>query len=255
MRRCSRRRSDGPVRLQYMRADGTGWDPKGPPIAFRMRAGLDAHGRGRRMGLRGARLLRAHPRHRAPTSRATRSPAQLIGGYKAKSTDEHAVFRARATRFANKRKVSHIVAVGAARWARALRTAHLRDPDGMATLLRVRIVRGRGRVRGGHRSGRVPPALSHRRARAGGGARGGREGGMAARMRSRGARQGAHRARAGHRLRAAPRHGGGDRGGSRGRSRDGPLPRDALHRRARLRLRRESAQPARHHRGQPDPGA
>jgi len=34
-----------PVRLQYMRADGTGWDPKAPPIAFRMRGGLDAGGK------------------------------------------------------------------------------------------------------------------------------------------------------------------------------------------------------------------
>jgi CO/xanthine dehydrogenase Mo-binding subunit len=31
-----------PVRVQYMRAEGTGWDPKGPPIAFHMRGGLDA---------------------------------------------------------------------------------------------------------------------------------------------------------------------------------------------------------------------
>ena len=33
-----------PVRLQYARADGTGWDPKGPPIAFAMRSALDATG-------------------------------------------------------------------------------------------------------------------------------------------------------------------------------------------------------------------
>src|SRR5258707_12906621 len=29
-----------PVRVQYMRAEGTGWDPKGPPVAFPLRAGL-----------------------------------------------------------------------------------------------------------------------------------------------------------------------------------------------------------------------
>src|SRR5512142_3080880 len=33
-----------PVRVQYMRSEGTGWDPKGPPAAFRLRAGLDAAG-------------------------------------------------------------------------------------------------------------------------------------------------------------------------------------------------------------------
>src|SRR6266480_3616910 len=33
-----------PVRVQYMRNDGTGWDPKGPAGVYRGRAGLDAHG-------------------------------------------------------------------------------------------------------------------------------------------------------------------------------------------------------------------
>jgi nicotinate dehydrogenase subunit B len=34
-----------PVRVQYMRADGTGWDPKGPASIHRARAGLDADGK------------------------------------------------------------------------------------------------------------------------------------------------------------------------------------------------------------------
>jgi len=34
-----------PVRVQYMRADGTGWDPKGPASIHRARAGLDANGK------------------------------------------------------------------------------------------------------------------------------------------------------------------------------------------------------------------
>ena len=34
-----------PVRVQYMRADGTGWDPKGPASIHRARAGLDSGGR------------------------------------------------------------------------------------------------------------------------------------------------------------------------------------------------------------------
>lgn len=33
-----------PVRLQWSRADETGWDPKGPPVVMAVRAGLDAHG-------------------------------------------------------------------------------------------------------------------------------------------------------------------------------------------------------------------
>ena len=33
------------VRVQYMRAEGTGWDPKGPASIHRARAGLDANGK------------------------------------------------------------------------------------------------------------------------------------------------------------------------------------------------------------------
>src|SRR2546428_14092578 len=33
-----------PVRVQYMRHEGTGWDPKGPAAVYRARAGLDAQG-------------------------------------------------------------------------------------------------------------------------------------------------------------------------------------------------------------------
>jgi CO/xanthine dehydrogenase Mo-binding subunit len=34
-----------PVRVQYMRHEGTGWDPKGPAAVFRGRAGLDPSGK------------------------------------------------------------------------------------------------------------------------------------------------------------------------------------------------------------------
>jgi nicotinate dehydrogenase subunit B len=36
---------NAPVRVQWMRADEHGWDPKGPPTLLDMRAGLDANGR------------------------------------------------------------------------------------------------------------------------------------------------------------------------------------------------------------------
>jgi CO/xanthine dehydrogenase Mo-binding subunit len=56
---------------------------------------------------------------------------QLIGGFNAKNTD-WPQFSAESYRFANARKVSHTID-----WNRSmptgLRTAHLRDPDGMAT--------------------------------------------------------------------------------------------------------------------------
>ena len=34
-----------PVRLQYMREQGTGWDPKGPASIHRARAAIDAEGK------------------------------------------------------------------------------------------------------------------------------------------------------------------------------------------------------------------
>jgi nicotinate dehydrogenase subunit B len=34
-----------PVKVQWMRADEHGWDPKGPPTLLDMRAGLDANGK------------------------------------------------------------------------------------------------------------------------------------------------------------------------------------------------------------------
>ena len=33
-----------PVRVQYMRNEGTGWDPKGPASIHRARAAIDAQG-------------------------------------------------------------------------------------------------------------------------------------------------------------------------------------------------------------------
>ena len=117
-----------PVRVQYMRIDGTAWDPKGPPIAFRMRAGLDEtkvvawdyeargfSGRVRRNG----------------TDEAGDSLAGQLMGRKTKSVD-WPQFSAESYDFASIRKVSHTIA-----WEKSLgtplRTAHLRDPDGMAT--------------------------------------------------------------------------------------------------------------------------
>ena len=42
---CWRRAVGQPVRVQYMRADGTGWDPKGPASIHRARAAIDASGK------------------------------------------------------------------------------------------------------------------------------------------------------------------------------------------------------------------
>ena len=119
-----------PVRLQYMRAEGTGWDPKGPPIAFRLRAGLDGAGEAFAWDYE-ARGFSGRVRNNGTENAGDTLAGQLIGGFKAKCTD-WPQFSAESYRFAHARKVSHTID-----WDRSmptgLRTAHLRDPDGMAT--------------------------------------------------------------------------------------------------------------------------
>lgn len=119
-----------PVRLQYMRADATGWDPKGPPVAFRMRAGLSPQGEVFAWDYE-ARGFSGRVRNNSTDLGGDSIAGALAGGFKAKITD-WPQFSAESYRFANARKVSHTID-----WDRslgtALRTAHLRDPDGMAT--------------------------------------------------------------------------------------------------------------------------
>ena len=119
-----------PVRVQYMRAEGTGWDPKGPPIAFRMRGGLDASNTVVAWDYE-SRGFSGRVRNNGTERAGDTVPGQLSGPFPAKHSDWFQ-FAAESYGFANVRKVSHIVD-----WDRSivtgLRTAHLRDPDGMAT--------------------------------------------------------------------------------------------------------------------------
>ncbi|HET9469874.1 MAG TPA: molybdopterin cofactor-binding domain-containing protein, partial [Usitatibacter sp.] len=116
-----------PVRVQYMRHEGTGWDPKGPPAVFRMRAGLDGSGGVAAWDCE-ARGFSGQLRPSGTDVAGDSLAAQVIGGYKAKGHDEHK-FPDEGYAFPAKRKVSHILP-----WERSLgtglRTAHLRDPDG-----------------------------------------------------------------------------------------------------------------------------
>ena len=119
-----------PVRLQYMRSDGTAWDPKGPPSAIRMRGALDAQGRVLAYNFE-SRGFSGRVRPSGTDNFGDSLAAQLIGGHKAASTD---LFQlpSEAYIFPNKRRAAHIIP-----WEHSLntglRTAHLRDPDGMAT--------------------------------------------------------------------------------------------------------------------------
>jgi CO/xanthine dehydrogenase Mo-binding subunit len=119
-----------PVRLQYMRAEGTGWDPKGPPVAFTLRAGLSS-GNDVFAWDYEARGFSGRTRNNSTDVPGDTVAGQLIGGYKAKGSDQPQL-SAESYRFPNMRKVSHTID-----WDRSLRTglrtAHLRDPDGMST--------------------------------------------------------------------------------------------------------------------------
>ena len=119
-----------PVRVQYMRADGTAWDPKGPPAVFRLRAGLDAGGNVTAWDYE-ARGFSGQLRPSGTDVAGDSLAGQLIGGFAPKSHDEHK-FSEESYGFAAKRKVSHLIA-----WEQSLgtglRTAHFRDPDGPQT--------------------------------------------------------------------------------------------------------------------------
>ena len=117
-----------PVRLQYMRSDGTGWDPKAPPIAFRLRAALDAAGAVTALDME-ARGYSGRTRP-SGTETAGDSLAGQLMGKKAKSVDLYQIAE-EDYHFGAKRKVSHLL-----EWSHSLgtplRTSHVRDPDGMA---------------------------------------------------------------------------------------------------------------------------
>lgn len=118
-----------PVRVQYMRSDGTAWDPKGPPLTVRLRGGLDAQGEVLAFDYE-ARGFSGRVRPSSTSEPGDALSAQLIGGMTTKSTDRFQ-FSAESYAFPHKRKVSRLIP-----WehslATGLRTAHLRDPDGMA---------------------------------------------------------------------------------------------------------------------------
>jgi CO/xanthine dehydrogenase Mo-binding subunit len=120
-----------PVRVQYMRADATAWDPKGPPAVFRLRAGLDANGDVTAWDYE-ARGFSGQLRPSGTDLPGDTLSGQLIEpGAKTKGHDEHK-FSEESYGFAAKRKVSHLIDWKAA-LGTGLRTAHFRDPDGPQT--------------------------------------------------------------------------------------------------------------------------
>lgn len=115
-----------PVRVQYMRHEGTGWDPKGPAAVFHGRAAIDNAGRVSAWDFFGKGFTRVDV---APFET---DPADSLMGqlthWPAKSRDGFQI-PSGAYGFANKRNAWETIAPLIDR-ASPLRTAHLRDPLG-----------------------------------------------------------------------------------------------------------------------------
>src|SRR5205814_8725403 len=118
-----------PVRVQYMRHDGTAWDPKGPAAVYRARAGVDAQGNVVAYDFHGKGFTRQDVDPREGDPRETL--AGQLTGYAPKPT---IIFQvpSEAYEFANKRCGWECIAPLLER-ASPLRTAHLRDPLGAET--------------------------------------------------------------------------------------------------------------------------
>ncbi len=117
-----------PVRVQWMRADETGWDPKGPPVVMAIRAGLDDRGGVVAWDF----VARGFPGRGIPADprRAGDMLAGQLIGLSARSVDDPANLQESYT-FANKRKVGEVLP-----WpqdASPLRTSFLRAPGQPAT--------------------------------------------------------------------------------------------------------------------------
>jgi CO/xanthine dehydrogenase Mo-binding subunit len=115
-----------PVRVQYMRNEGTGWDPKGPASIHRARAALD--GQGNVVAYEFASKGFSRWDVQTNESKPERTLAGHFLGVPLKSEDMFGV-PAESYEFANKRTLWETILPLLDR-ASPLRTSHLRDPVG-----------------------------------------------------------------------------------------------------------------------------
>jgi nicotinate dehydrogenase subunit B len=115
-----------PVRLQYMREQATGWDPKGPASVHRARAGLDAAGTviAYEFSSKGFSRIDVQTNGSMPTDTLT---GQMLGV--ALVVNDGFGFPAESYRFANKQTAWETIRPLLDR-ASPLRSSHLRDPVG-----------------------------------------------------------------------------------------------------------------------------
>ena len=126
-----------PVRVQWTRADMTAWGPKAPAVSCDIVAGFDAQGtvtalRFTSQAFSGAEIL---PQ---PNSAGNFLAAQLTGLPNGKTRDEFVEWgeQAIAYGFENVYADAHIVPAFVDK-SSALRTTHLRDPEGPATTFAI----------------------------------------------------------------------------------------------------------------------
>ena len=115
-----------PVRLQYMREQGTGWDPKGPASIHRARAAIDASGKIVAYEF----LSKGFSRFDVLTN-GSKPPDTLAGHFRGVPLKVNDAFGvpAKSYQFDNKRTAWETIAPLLER-ASPLRSAHLRDPVG-----------------------------------------------------------------------------------------------------------------------------
>ena len=235
-----------PVRLQYMRDQGTGWDPKGPASTHKARAALDASGKvtAYEFSSKGFSRVDVNTNGGHPWD----TLAGQTQGVALKSGDGFGV-PAESYAFDNKKLSWETIAPLLDR-SSPLRTSHLRDPVGPQIHFASESFIDEVAAAVGADADRIPPAshqgaARHRRHQGGGGK--GEMGHAALAAQGPDRQQGVGPR---HRLCAAQRHaGGGDR-----RSRRRPLDRQDLgaqvHRRARLRADHQPGRADEMHRGQ-----
>ena len=128
-----------PVRVQYMRDQGTGWDPKGPARSISARAAIDASGNVVAYDFLSKGFSRVDVDTNGSKPQDTLAGQTL--GVALKSGDGFGM-PAESYGFANKRTAWETIAPLLDR-ASPLRTSHLRDPVGPQIHFRQRIVHGR----------------------------------------------------------------------------------------------------------------
>ncbi|HEY8537959.1 MAG TPA: molybdopterin cofactor-binding domain-containing protein [Steroidobacteraceae bacterium] len=115
-----------PVRLQWTREEETAWDTKGPPYVFKLRGGLDEHGKLVALEYDACALDYNHVGYNEPD---TVLIAQLMGIRRDRPTPGSAAAPSVMYAIPNRRTTTRVVALPMI-WETPLRTGNLRDPNG-----------------------------------------------------------------------------------------------------------------------------